>query len=48
MRAIRDLMATGRADDVPAQIQAMKRLWPPTSGLQGRRDREAALWRDNG
>ena len=48
MRAIRDLVSAGRADDVPAQIQAMKRLWPPTSGLQGRRDREAALWRKGG
>ncbi|WP_376960094.1 hypothetical protein ABNQ39_20500 [Azospirillum sp. A26] len=43
MRAIRDLIAAGKLDEVPAQFQAMKRLWT-VIGLLNRRDKEAALW----
>jgi hypothetical protein len=49
MRAIRDLIQAGDAASrkaVPAQFEAMKRLWPDAAGLRARRDREAALWRD--
>jgi hypothetical protein len=46
MRAIRDLIAAGALDAVPAQIEAMKRLWPDVQGLRDRRDREARLWRE--
>lgn len=45
MRAVRDLIATGDLAAVPAQIRAMKRLWPVgMDGLPKRRDDEAALW----
>lgn len=44
MRDIRDLIAAGRLAEVPAQLRAMKRLWPDLRGLQKRRDDEAALW----
>lgn len=44
MRAIRDFMATKQYAKVPAQIRAMKRLWPDVRGLQIRRDAEAALY----
>lgn len=44
MRAIRDLIAAGKLDDVPYQIRAMKRLWPTVEGLQNRREAEAVMW----
>lgn len=44
MRNIRALVASGRWQDVSAEIRAMKRLWPGVSGLLRRRDEEAALW----
>lgn len=44
MRAIRALMASGNFAGIPAQFRSMKRLWPGSSGLQGRRDREAQLF----
>jgi peptidoglycan hydrolase-like protein with peptidoglycan-binding domain len=46
MRAIRDLLATGRFDDVAGQFEAMTRLWDPAkeSGLIARRRAEATLW----
>lgn len=44
MRAIRDLIAGGRLDEVPAQFRAMKRLWAGVGGLLTRRDAEAAMW----
>ena len=45
MRAIRDHIAAGRFDAVPAEFESMKRLWPGNRGLRTRREKEAALWR---
>jgi peptidoglycan hydrolase-like protein with peptidoglycan-binding domain len=47
MRAIRDLLAVGRFDDVAAQLESMTRLWDPlrAGGLIQRRRDEATLWR---
>lgn len=45
MREIRNLVAAGALAEVPWQFEAMKRLWPATSGLDDRRQREADLWR---
>ena len=45
MRAIRKHIADGRLDAVPAEFEAMKRLWPNSRGLRIRRDKEAKLWR---
>ena len=45
MRQIRDLVSAGALASVPAQFEAMKRLWPDTAGLVDRRQREADLWR---
>jgi GH24 family phage-related lysozyme (muramidase) len=45
MRAIRDLVEYGELAAVPAQLEAMQRLWPSVPGLQARRRREADLWR---
>lgn len=44
MRAIRDALAAGRPQDVPAALLAMRRLWPDLRGLRERREREAALF----
>ena len=44
MRAIRDCLRAGDHAGVAEQFRAMKRLWEGNAGLQGRRDREAALW----
>jgi len=46
MRAIRDLLAAGRVDDVAEQFESMTRLWDPatTGGLIKRRLAEATLW----
>lgn len=44
MRNIRDLMASKRFDQIPAQIRAMKRLFPRMAGLQSRREEEAKLF----
>jgi hypothetical protein len=45
MRAIRDLLAAGDVESVPAQVDKMTRLWDPKSGLIKRRQDEATLWR---
>ncbi len=47
MRAIRDLLAAQRSDEVADQLDAMSRLWDParTAGLIQRRHDEAKLWR---
>jgi hypothetical protein len=47
MRAIRDLLAAGRVDDVADQFESMTRLWDPAEagGLIRRRRAEATLWR---
>lgn len=45
MRAIRDAIAAGQYDEVPAALLSMRRLWPAGNGLIGRREREAALFR---
>jgi len=44
MREIRDAIAAGQFDMVPGFLRSMKRLWAPTSGLVGRREREAVLF----
>lgn len=44
MAAIRDLIRAGKLTDVPAQLRAMKRLWPTVKGLRDRREKEAQLW----
>ena len=44
MRAIRDHLRDGRPSQVAAELRSMKRLWPDSRGLRGRRDREAELW----
>jgi len=46
MRDIRDAVASGQFQTIPASLRAMKRLWPNAPGLQGRRDREAALFEE--
>jgi GH24 family phage-related lysozyme (muramidase) len=42
MRNIQGLMQSKQFDGIPAQIRAMKRLWPST-GLATRREQEAKL-----
>ncbi|WP_065755186.1 hypothetical protein [Bradyrhizobium paxllaeri] len=44
MHAIKLHIGAGKLDLVDDDIRAMKRLWPNSKGLRGRRDREAALW----
>jgi len=44
MAAIRDLIQAGEHSGVPEQFRAMKRLWPTTTGLRDRREREAVMW----
>lgn len=44
MRGIKDALATGHNDAVPALLRSMKRLWPATSGLVRRREDEARLF----
>jgi len=46
MRKIKELMASENFKEIPDQIRSMKRLWPPTSGLQKRRDDEAKLFQE--
>lgn len=44
MRQIKALMVSSHFADIPAQFRSMVRLWPHTSGLRGRRYREAYLF----
>lgn len=44
MRAIRRHMEHCDFAAIPAELRAMKRLWPKAKGLRARRDREAALF----
>jgi GH24 family phage-related lysozyme (muramidase) len=44
MRAIKAHMAASNFAAIPADIRAMKRLWPDVPGLQKRREREALLF----
>jgi uncharacterized protein (TIGR02594 family) len=44
MRAIKQCVANKTFSQIPAQFRAMKRLWPSTSGLPPRREREAELF----
>lgn len=44
MRAIKAHMVASNFEDIPAEFRAMKRIWPTSAGLRGRRDREAALF----
>lgn len=44
MATIRDLIRAGNLNGVPAQLRAMKRLWPTVKGLRDRREKEAQLW----
>lgn len=48
MRTIRDLLASGRVDDVAEQFEVMTRLWDPAKvgGLIVRRRNEAKLWKE--
>lgn len=46
MRAIKANMALGRFADIPANILAMRRLWPIGRDLYKRRNHEAALFVD--
>jgi hypothetical protein len=45
MRAIRQHLANGELAKVADEIEGMKRLWPNSTGLQARRQRESDLWR---
>jgi hypothetical protein len=45
MQAIHDHLAAGRLDQVAAEFENMKRLWPASEGLRKRRDKEAEMWR---
>lgn len=44
MRAIKTHITNGQLSKVPAEIRAMKRLWPDMKGLRDRRDAEATLF----
>jgi GH24 family phage-related lysozyme (muramidase) len=44
MRAIKNFVGSKQFAKIPGQIRSMKRLWPSTSGLPGRREREAVLF----
>jgi hypothetical protein len=44
MRAIKADMASKNFADIPNQFRSMARLWPSTSGVHGRRYREAAIF----
>ena len=46
MRQIRDAMASRDYAGIPAQLRAMKRLWPDARGLRDRRDQEASLFEE--
>jgi putative peptidoglycan binding protein len=48
MKQIRELLGAGDLDAIPAQFEAMERLWNPVTerGVIERRQREAVLWRD--
>jgi hypothetical protein len=46
MRQIRDALAAGHPEQVPAALLAMRRLWPTLRGLRDRRAREAALFQE--
>jgi hypothetical protein len=46
MRDIRDAIAAGRLADIPGLLRSMKRLWPNSSGLRARREREAELFEE--
>ncbi|MDQ2081302.1 CHAP domain-containing protein [Xanthobacteraceae bacterium Astr-EGSB] len=44
MRDIRSCMASKQFGEIPGLIRRMSRLWPSTSGLPGRREREAEMF----
>ncbi|MDW8370916.1 MAG: C1 family peptidase, partial [Geminicoccaceae bacterium] len=44
MRAIKEHMQARAFDRIPAELRAMKRLWPEGSGLRARREDEASLF----
>jgi len=44
MRAIKQCVANKTFSQIPAQFRSMKRLWPSTSGLPPRREKEARLF----
>lgn len=44
MRAIKQHMIDKKFDLIPDEFRRMKRLWPSTSGLRKRRDKEAAFF----
>jgi len=45
MREIKALLAENKLESVADQIDSMRRLWDPQSGLVRRRHEEATLWR---
>lgn len=45
MREIRACVASGDLARIPGLIKSMQRLWPKTSGLYARREREAMLFK---
>lgn len=44
MRAIKEHMQARAFERIPAELRAMKRLWPESPGLQARREDEARLF----
>jgi hypothetical protein len=44
MRNIKSHVANKNFAKIPAEFRSMKRIWPNTSGLQTRREREAVLF----
>ena len=46
MRAIKADMGAKNFADIPNQLRAMARLWPSTSGVHGRRFREATIFQN--
>jgi hypothetical protein len=45
MKTILQHLRDRRPDLVAAEFENMKRLWPDSQGLRGRRDKEAEMWR---
>lgn len=46
MRIIKDAVSSGRWEEIPVHLRAMKRLWQEGNGLRVRREREAVLFEE--
>ena len=46
MLQIKEALSLGKLDLIPGYLRSMKRLWPSTSGLPKRREREALFFED--